>query len=472
MMKSELAFKKLSIGLGTILALSIQGCVTMNQGTSTFYQPKPIDQADLLGCQKLVPEYSSEGDSATLFKRFYAPSEIKESNRIKEGSSLYVSLLYGQFVDISEKGEQFIIGKKARAEIAILANVREFDGRIDHTDKAKQGAKVIFYSDGVRVDGQALNFTSIPMYGPLKYNGGVLTVQVYVLEQDGKESAQLSGVLKQLASLGKIAYPPGTGQLKLLEEVGGALILAGGKDDQEFYHLLALHPDTGVGHIPQATLQAGNIVLIKDNFDEKINGNSPAKGERQNHDHSSFCLNPHDGKLYSLDNSELKPVTNKSYLTIQINSGYPALASKLQAQQTYSELVDEQLKQASSEDSAFQNKINDSLKIASQKAFYDEFIMHLRHAERHKAKSIEQSTSNEAANAAISAASAKKSISYAIEKLRSVISDTADSKRMSDSQVSQALIELQGFVDKGKHSELKNSSFKGDLSAILQRLGI
>jgi len=87
-------------------------------------------------------------------------------------------------------------------------------------------------------EGQFLNLTNMPIYGPITYNGYPIGIVISVIEIDAN-SAQISALLGTLASAGAMAYPPAAPVLPLLDSLGQSL-LSSGTDDIEFRFTFAL----------------------------------------------------------------------------------------------------------------------------------------------------------------------------------------------------------------------------------------
>jgi hypothetical protein len=155
---------------------------------------------------------------------------------------------------------------RARGEIAVLAQVYELGSGPTPArtiQEAKKSSRLIYYSDDVRWGGQFLNLSDIPIYGPTKFNGNRLYVQLRILELDTAESAQFRSVLKTLAAIGKAAYAPAAPGLAIAEQLGDAL-LKGEQDDSEFKYDMTIAPTAESNPEPGGSLAAGYYVFIKE----------------------------------------------------------------------------------------------------------------------------------------------------------------------------------------------------------------
>jgi len=451
----------------TIISSAILvGCGLKNQGTSSYYHPDlSSNKINNIDCIDLVSSSTSNG----LIKRFISPDDVAKPNQINAGSNLYISLSYAQFVDITETGENYK-GAGARAEVAILANVEEYDGTVDHTSGGRNNARVIFYTDSARVSGQSMNFTSVPIYGPIKYNGGIIKFQIYALEQDKIGSSQFSAVLSQLASLGSAVYAPASKQMGLLSSIGGALIKAGAKDDMELYHLLFLHPSEGLSHLPQSTLRAGSFVIIKDGPEKSQESVGDLRIIDYSKSHLSYCLNSADGRLYWKEGSnpvKYNPVLNKTYLTIQINTGYNELANKINAQQTYQELLDYEINKSTASTSDFNTTMTNLISAAHKENNFDEYRSLVRELGYLKEK-YDISKIGTEKNKINNKYQIK--INMILEKLRSSIVNNS----MENDKISESLFILQPYIPKDKWTHLISGTFKSakDVMSIRNTLAI
>jgi hypothetical protein len=131
-------------------------------------------------------------------------------------------------------------------EILITARVNELNNENSITfnqSDIKNKGRVIFYSEDVRGRGQYLNFSNLPIYGPITYDGNSLYLEFNILELDNAENAQTKVMLSTLAELGSTAYPPASVALGILDTLGNSL-LSGDQDDIEFRYHMTLVPTT------------------------------------------------------------------------------------------------------------------------------------------------------------------------------------------------------------------------------------
>lgn len=303
----------------------------------------------------------SEDESYESFVLKYAtPSDI-DNVIVNEGESISVTLQHVFIKDFSERLER-ITSKLSldavRGEIAILAKVYEqSDGtHIDHTTSGiKKSGRLIYYSEDVRSGGHALNFSQLPIYGPIEYKGSSLVVQITILELDVAESNQLKGILSTLAAMGKRAYAPSSPVLEVLDTISGNL-LNGEQDDLELSYSFTLHPNSGHLSVKDAKLVVGNYTLIKQ---EPIK--RPIGPPFDTLNWKNFRLNTNSGRLERNETETAGDVwqdfTDNSYLILQVNTGLPSVG--LDVAQAFSELEAELTGEVDNVD--FISKLNKSI---------------------------------------------------------------------------------------------------------------
>ncbi len=286
-------------------------------------------------------------------KRKYGETSNVDKLIVNKGESISVTLQHVFIKDFSERLER-ITSKfsfdAVRGEIAILAKVYEqTDGtHIDHTTSGiKKSGRLIYYSEDVRSGGHPLNFSQLPIYGPIEYKGNSLVVQLTILELDAAESNQLKGILSALAAMGKKAYAPASPVLEVLDSVANNL-LSGEQDDQELNYSFTLHPNSGHTDVKDAKLMVGNYILIKE---EPIKRPIGTPFDKVNWD--DFRFNSDEGylehtKLEKNGINVWQDFTDKSYIVIQIETGLPSVG--LDVAQAFSELESDLAKEVDNTD--------------------------------------------------------------------------------------------------------------------------
>jgi len=189
-------------------------------------------------------------------------------------------------------------------EIAIIADVKEFNKKIEIDLSEKKEGRVVFYSDDV-LPGQFLNFNNLPIYGPKQYEGNPFLLKFAIFEMD-VGSNNTKGLLDQLANMGSKAYAPASPVLKVLNSLGQSFLGAKG-DDVLFKYVAVANDNKGSHLVDHFTLEVGNYVLIRSEI-----RNKPINWK-------NLVLNPNDGKLYIKGTKDL--FTEETYLIVEINKG-------------------------------------------------------------------------------------------------------------------------------------------------------
>lgn len=231
---------------------------------------------------------------------------------VERGQIISVYLNQAYINDFTERWEE-IFGRK-RGEIAVVARVAELDhgNDFDFTNTGKDRGRLVYYSEGVQA-GQFLNFSQLPIYGPIEYTGKPLVMEFYIMELDVKENTEVSGLLSAAAGLGAIAYPPASPILKVLDTIGGGLLKAN-KSDLEFkYHAALLAGELQLKSLKAGTLEYGNYAFVRMPY------TNPKTPDVSNvHRWNKWYFNQKNGRLY--DNEDCsKPLLTQTYLSVQIN---------------------------------------------------------------------------------------------------------------------------------------------------------
>jgi len=233
---------------------------------------------------------------------------------VEKGQIIAIYLNQLLISDFLERGE--IFGRK-RGEIAVVARIAEQDATtdFDFSSAGVNRGRVVYFSTGVQ-PGQTLNFSQMPIYGPVEYKGKPLLLEFHVLELDIKERTELSGLLTAVANLGQTAYPPASPILKVLEQVGGGL-LATNKNDVQFKYHATLLPREGQAASPRmALLEYGNYAFVRMPPDNEVED-----GASSSHRWNKWWFNQKNGRVYSGSETSStcsKPVNDRTFLTLQI----------------------------------------------------------------------------------------------------------------------------------------------------------
>jgi len=195
----------------------------------------------------------------TLYRKYVASPAIEKNQTIS------LHLMQG-FIDSSTESQsltEFLSGKASNAEVVIIANVCEqgVPGcSLSFGPSADKTGRVVYFSNGVKAK-QYLNFSYLPVYGPIKYQGGPLIVKLTIIELDSL-SEQEVGLINTLAEAGKKAYPPASKVLSVLDSLGQSL-LQSNTDDVTFRYTMTLTPGTGNNDYANPIISAGNYAFIK-----------------------------------------------------------------------------------------------------------------------------------------------------------------------------------------------------------------
>jgi hypothetical protein len=143
-------------------------------------------------------------------------------------------------------------------EVAVLMTVKASRSGLGQQDP--KAGRVVYYSEGVRKDA-FMNFRDQPVYGPFRYDASTdLQIRVSLLELDDSDNKIAGSMLKTLAGLGSIAYPPSSPVLSALDQIGEALLRLNGPD-LEWDYLMRLSSR------PPSTMTQGANVEFEKQYD-------------------------------------------------------------------------------------------------------------------------------------------------------------------------------------------------------------
>jgi hypothetical protein len=214
---------------------------------------------------------------------------------------------------------KFESGSHKRGEIAIVVNAYPLTGGgMEFGPEGLSGGRLVYYGDDVH-KGQYLNFSYLPVYGPVEYSGKPIALQIYVIEMD-TGGAKIKPLLSTLAKIGSMAYPPASPVLAVLDKLGSALLSQHTDDILLRYHM-TLYPSEETAIPGYPALQTGNYVLMRR---ENRNEGRPQQGEAPRLDWSSVRFDQHEGRLVMADDPA-QCFTDETYLVFQIQKGFPVL---------------------------------------------------------------------------------------------------------------------------------------------------
>lgn len=209
-------------------------------------------------------------------------------------------------------------------EVAVIARVYEATKQSGNAFKtAVRSGRLVHLSAGVKSDGQYLNFSSLPLYGPITYNGKPMIMEVYVMEMDKIKSQRQRRLLNFLARAGGTPHAPSSPVLKMLEAVGETL-MDNPEGDRTIKFRMVLYPEIEDNLLNAAKLRVGNYVFVKQ------------KDEEDKVPWKSLRLNKVTGRL--VRNGNKQNWKEKSYVIVHLNKGYNS--AEMDAAQLYGQVLD------------------------------------------------------------------------------------------------------------------------------------
>jgi len=300
-----------------------------------------------------TPAGFTRGCYETLYRKYTSVPQIKK------GKTISVHLMQGFIKDGLERrtASEFLRGRAANAEIVVIANVCE-QGKLGCSQKFgpthdKKG-RVVFFSNGVKAK-QYMNFSYLPVYGPIKYEGGPLILQLTIIERDDLSNQEIA-MLSSLSDEGKKLYPPASKTLSLLDTLGKSL-LAQSSDDVIFRHSMTLTPGTGDHGYQNPIIATGNYAFIRKDtvqgpqekeiwHEIKFDHLSGRLVKRCKENETGTPLVNDEGEITDTNDpcaialatgEKFKDYRDNTYLTFQIQSGFSE--ASLDDLQTFEELV-------------------------------------------------------------------------------------------------------------------------------------
>lgn len=264
-----------------ILALSfyLASCSTINTGVVDYrkaelpQEPKKVQQAIDDYVDTNCPQTGKIEVCAPLLSARLFRKNTSLGTALKIGDVFSIRLDHGFMEYVSEfpltPGRLFDAKNPfvPQAEIVVLARAFEFS-----EDKSKAGgfvelagqdslnsARVVYYSPDVE-HRQSLNFSNIPLYGPEKYKGNPVGIQLIVLELD-RVTGEMRGLLDSLASLGQSTRFLGGGNGADALLTLGKSLLENNNDDIIFSYRFVLDHSTGANEVSSAPFEEGRYVL-------------------------------------------------------------------------------------------------------------------------------------------------------------------------------------------------------------------
>jgi hypothetical protein len=352
-----------------VASLVLAGCVSLNEGAVSYRRADPPNTISVSDYQRRAGSNNQPVLPARLVRQNMSLADAGyPSQPFLPDDQISIRLDFG-FIDGSMSEFPFAIDRLEnfnnpfiqRGEIVILANAFEFpeaaaaatppvaaQGETPSTPAAPQdrfyfdeaslaNARVIFYSNDVHAQ-QGLNFSNIPLLGPVEYHGRPIGIQLIILELDGT-SPEMEGLLGSLAEIGSSAADAQGPLASALFSMGESLI-ATGTDDTLMRFTMVLDPqaDESTGaRVPAevSLLEEGRMVFFR-----RENRSHPVDWE-------SLRLDHNDGRLYTrrpncdpTGNQCYDSFTGETYLTLNvINAGRTGNNASYNYQ-TYRQLTD------------------------------------------------------------------------------------------------------------------------------------
>ncbi len=353
----------------------LSGCQIIEEGEVDYVRTianNGLDAGNLASCNKelykkseLVRAGVTRECYESLFRKYTGAPQIETGDTI----SVHLMQAFNGAAFEWKNTSEFFGSRGSNAEIVIIANVCE-QGKagcsMSYGPSSDKNGRVIFYSNGVKAL-QYLNFSYLPVYGPIKYEGGPLVIQITIIELDDP-SDQQKAMLKSLSSAGQKMYPPASEVLTVLDSVGSA-ILSNSSDDVLFRYSMTLVPNSNSNNYKSPIIAEGNYAFIRkatekgpletevidklmfDNLtgrlvedcspqEDKLTIKEAANGEKKAYDYSPCTLDLNTGEMF-------KDYRKNTYLTFQIKSGF--VEKTLDDIQSF-EMLLQDLNQASDED--------------------------------------------------------------------------------------------------------------------------
>ena len=237
---------------------------------------------------------------------------LESKPNVEKGQVISIYLQQTFIEDFTERWGE-IFGRK-RGEIAIVARVAELSDStdFDFTNAGRDRGRLVYYSEGVQPR-QFLNFSQLPIYGPIEYTGKPLVLEFYIIELDVKENTEISGLLSAAAGLGATAYPPASPVLKVLDTIGGGLLKSNSSDLEFKYHAALLAQEKQILNIKSGVLEYGNYAFVRM---PPMDRNDPSS--TSNHRWSNWWFNQKNARIYE-DKDCSRPLLTQTYLTLQVN---------------------------------------------------------------------------------------------------------------------------------------------------------
>ncbi len=356
------------ISLAAVIILSMQGCSSIEEGEIDYVRTianKSTLAKNNAQCRPELyeqSEYTRAGVTRSCYETLYRKYTKVPQIDIDENISIHLMQGFNGFSTEIRTPAEFFRRKGANAEMVVIANVCEqgVNGcSLQFGPESDKKGRVVYYSNGVKAN-QYLNFSYLPVYGPIKYKGGPLIIQISIIELDDL-SDQQKNLLNVLADMGKKAYPPASAALQVLDTVGSSL-LAGSNDDILFRYTMSLVPQSNSKNFQSPIVAEGNYAFIRkntwkgaleqevfdklkfDNLSGRLVKKCSKEEDKETHyvDQKGEIIKKVDDNPCTLDintGQSYKDYRDNTYLTFQIKSGFAE--NSLNNIQTFESLLSE-----------------------------------------------------------------------------------------------------------------------------------
>lgn len=253
---------------------------------------------------KTKSEKENEIESA-LFRGGDYPFNRDTNFIVRKGDIFTLSLQQALIYRFSDPS---LLSKKT-GEIAIVANVQERKSGLDYNFKAgsEQEGRVVFFQKNVQA-GTPLNLANLPVYGPARYEGNPLMVNLYVVEIDAGENKVFSGIVDSLANLSRTIVPVNTAAMSVLNSLGNTLLKFNKNDIIAEYRVEFMPATNEHDAIKNVVLEYGNYAFS-------------AKQDKLTewHNWSGRYYNQKNSRLFSDKKCTDLPLKEETWMTFQVN---------------------------------------------------------------------------------------------------------------------------------------------------------
>ncbi|HMB78056.1 MAG TPA: hypothetical protein VKN76_16790 [Kiloniellaceae bacterium] len=275
------------LSLVCLIGVSVLGCATRDEGAIDYRKGEiaagvggnligpEYARANVLtpaeGVMHRMPGLNLQNEEVRLVPliRKYVPSKAPEATFTKLDSvSIRLQAAYiEEFTEgpVSYVGDLITEGQfHQRGEVAIVVNAFQLGDEGADFDFSTEGinkGRVVYFSQDVK-ERQELNFSNMPVYGPITYQEKPIGIDIAVMELDLSDQVTVD-LLSRLASLGGKAFPPAAPVLDVLNSLGQTLVQNQTNDIDARYVMLFDAPEGGYADLPRAELEVGSYVFLR-----------------------------------------------------------------------------------------------------------------------------------------------------------------------------------------------------------------